>query len=255
MQKYTKNIDSIKNYDESFYARQQDGSRDSAAKIIGHLTRFYQPKTIIDLGCGRGSWLRAFEGVGITKRIGVDGPWNSQSDMLDQRIQFFQSDLAHPKNITVEGRFDLAMSLEVAEHLPPESSASFVKALVRYSDVVLFSAAYEHQGGNAHINERKHSYWAELFDREGYVPFDLFRPVFWGDPDVRFWYQQNCFLYVDKNSELILDLAKNGVTPMENIEFMNCINPRLFARYTKPPYLKRGVLKVKAKLRKIIEGK
>lgn len=241
-------------YDESFYLRQQEGSEKLAVKITEHLTKFYKPKTIIDIGCGRGSWLSAFADENITKRIGVDGPWNSQNDMLDQRIQFFPSDLAHPENITVEGRFDLAMSLEVAEHLPPESSNAFVKALVKYSDVILFSAAYEHQGGNAHINERKHSFWAELFAHEGYVPFDLFRPVFWGDPDVRFWYQQNCFLYVEKNSKLISDLEKRNVTPLKNLQFMNCINPRLYARYTKPPFIERGMLKLKAKVRNMIKG-
>lgn len=109
------------NYDDSFYLRQQEGSENSAAKIVEHLISYYKPKTLIDIGCGRGSWLKAFGDTDVTKLVGVDGPWDTQSDMLDQRIQLFQSDLTQPESIQVEGRFDLAMSLEVAEHLPPIS--------------------------------------------------------------------------------------------------------------------------------------
>ncbi len=234
-------------YDDSYYLRRQEKSLTSAAKIVEHLSKYHSPKTVIDIGCGRGSWLKAFDDSEVTKKVGVDGPWNTQTDMLDSQIQFFQSDLANPESIQIEGRFELAISLEVAEHLPPDSSEPLVKALVKYSDVVLFSAAYEHQPGRGHVNTRQHSYWAELFAQEDYVVFDLFRPVFWGDSEVQYFYQQNCFLYVRKNSDIIKNFAERNIFPMANIEFMNCVHPKLFTRVIEPPYLRQRWKKLKAK--------
>lgn len=48
------------------------------------------------------------------------------------------------------------------------------------SDVIMFSAAYTKQGGNNHINEQPHTYWAKKFISHDFVPYDIFRPVFWG---------------------------------------------------------------------------
>jgi hypothetical protein len=49
--------------------------------------------------------------------------------------------------------------------------------------------SYTKQGGINHINEQPHTYWAQLFAEHGFVPFDLFRPVFWGNENVCFWYR------------------------------------------------------------------
>jgi len=92
------------------------------------------------------------------------------------------------------------MSLEVAEHLEPATAPQFVNSLATASDVVLFSAAYTQQGGTNHINEQPHSYWAGLFAGHAFAPFDLFRPVFWGNDEICFWYRQNVFLYVKRES-------------------------------------------------------
>ncbi|MCF2871443.1 class I SAM-dependent methyltransferase [Octadecabacter sp. G9-8] len=238
-------IDPHKSYDDEFYDRQMSGSYDSAARISEHLAQYYRPKTVVDIGCGRGTWLKAFRDTGAEITVGFDGPWNSQSDMIDPNVKYHQADLNKPLTLQHKQFFDLAISLEVAEHLLPACSSDFIAKLTQFSDVVLFSAAYLGQDGRDHINEREHSFWAELFIERGYVPYDLFRPVFWGDSDVRFWYQQNCFLYVKSGSDLCRVLAENGVYPIKNLSFMNCVHPRLFKRYTKPRGLKRIFWKIR----------
>ena len=63
-----------------------------------------------------------------------------------------QRDLAQP--LQIDRRFDLALSLEVAEHLPPECGSEFVQTLTDLSSVILFSAAIPFQGGTDHLNEQ-----------------------------------------------------------------------------------------------------
>lgn len=160
--------------------------------------------------------------------MGFDGDWNKQSLMIDSAIEFRSIDLNRP--FTVPQKTDLAMSLEVAEHLDPTTASHFVKSLADASDVVLFSAAYSKQGGTNHINEQPHTYWARLFAANGFAPYDLFRPAFWGNDDVCFWYRQNAFLYVRSGSKDAQGMAAHGLRAMADTSFMDCIHPQLFER-------------------------
>lgn len=86
--------------------------------------------------------------------------------------------------IVVEGgeRFDLAMSVEVAEHLHEASAKGFVASLTRLSDVVLFGSAFSSQGGTNHVNEQPHIYWAKLFETHDYAPYVFLAPHFGAIP-------------------------------------------------------------------------
>lgn len=213
-------------YDQSFYDSQKYGSFRSAELCLGHLWTFFTPASIVDMGCGAGGWLKAAGDLGANQLVGFDGYWNSQANMMDQKIKFTAIDLN--ESLGASERFDLAISLEVAEHLKPESSEGFVKSLTLLSDVVLFSAAYIGQGGTNHINERLHSDWATFFDKFDYAVFDLFRPVFWGNPEVDTCYAQNAFLYVKRDHALYAKLTGNGVMELSNLAFLNCVHPVLY---------------------------
>lgn len=217
-------------YDEDFYSWQIDGSYKSASLYSSHLNSIFAPKSIIDVGCGRGAWLKAFEDIGAQTLVGLDGRWNSQDKMLSQTINFQPTDLEvdFPKTL---GRFDLAMSLEVAEHLRPQFSVSLIKNITSLSDVVIFGAAYLHQGGVDHINERKHSDWAEIFSHFNFSAYDFFRPEFWGDKSVDYWYQQNTFLYIKDDSLASKLFLEAGYLPIKNLNFMNSIHPSLYERH------------------------
>ena len=111
------------------------------------------------------------------------------------------------QDIGVSRRFDLAMSVEVAEHLPAARAASFVGTLARLADVVLFSAAVPGQSGTFHINEQWPTYWISLFAENGFNPIDVIRPAVWTDERVGFWYAQNVFLYANANGLEIAPVA------------------------------------------------
>jgi len=223
----------MKYYNNEFYSEQINGSRESAKVYFEILSQYLKVDSIIDIGCGRGPWLSAAKEFVLNqngKLIGIDGPWNSQYDMIDNSISYIGSDLNKPLNTQGLGRFDLCMSIEVAEHLHPNRSSELVNELCTLSDVVMFSAAYLSQGGTHHINERKHSYWAERFLENNYVVYDIFRHEVWGNSDVELWHQQNIFLYVKKYTEFERKMQDIGVKKISNLEWLNAVHPELYAK-------------------------
>jgi hypothetical protein len=122
----------------------------------------------------------------------------------------------------VPERFDLAISVEVAEHLPPSHSGRFVKELVALAPVVLFSAAIPLQGGVDHQNERWQSYWQGLFEREGYRALDVIRPRVWDDPEVTPFYAQNALLYASPDTQFRSEPTPPTGWPLD------LVNPRFF---------------------------
>ncbi len=172
--------------------------------------------------------------------MGFDGLWNTQANMADESIAFYPVDLNGPIEAPKGEKFDLSMSLEVAEHLAPSSSETFVSSLTDLADVVLFGAAFSNQGGENYLNERPHTFWASIFLFRNYVPFDMFRPVFWGDDEIEFWYQQNTFFYVRQGSDAFERITGNGILPMKNISFMNCVHPYLYGKYIGNPGFRKS---------------
>lgn len=214
-------------YSESFYSNQAPASYRSAVIYAHHLWQFAQPRSIVDVGCGKGTWLKAFMELGATQLTGLDGPWNSQEAMVESAITFIPVDLNH--GIHDSERYDLAISLEVAEHLSLDAADTFVQSLTNLSDTILFGAAYPGQGGTLHVNEQPASWWAGKFLQKGYIAIDLFRPAMWGNEDVEFWYRQNTFLYIRQGSDALTSIQQKGVSPIPDNAFMDCVHPELHA--------------------------
>lgn len=98
--------------------------------------------------------------------FGIEGPYIKGVPMAIPEDKILLQDLKEP--ITLDRRFDLAMSVEVAEHIPAEYADTLIRSLTSLSDVIVFSAALTGQGGIYHVNEQMPEYWAELFARYGY---------------------------------------------------------------------------------------
>jgi SAM-dependent methyltransferase len=154
-----------------------------------------QPRSVIDVGCGRGTWLSVFKELGIEDFLGIDGDW-VDTDALDIPQQRFRSsDLAEPMRL--DRMFDLVVSVEVAEHLPRECAGVFVQSLTRLGPAVLFSAGIPYQGGTDHVNEQWPDYWAMLFRENAYEAIDCLRGKIWNNDRVKVWYAQNLMLFAD----------------------------------------------------------
>jgi len=182
-------------YDREFFDFLDAGSLASARVVLPTLFDFYRPQSVVDIGCGEGAWLRVAEDNGVADILGIDGTYVDCARLLIQQHQFQACDLK--ARIQLPRRFDLAISLEVAEHLPNDRSTSFVADLCQLSDVVLFSAAMPYQGGTDHVNEQWLEFWAILFRKNNYVAYDLLREKVWNHKEVEFWYQQNLIVFVN----------------------------------------------------------
>lgn len=186
-------------YNKEWFTGQQKGAHSSAKIIVPIVIDLVFPNSVIDVGSGVGAWLACFQKNGVNDILGIDGNWVHESQLLISR-QFFQKrDIAKP--FTIGRTFDLAVCLEVGEHLPEESAKDLVKTLVTAAPVVLFSAAIPKQGGTDHINEQWPDYWANLFKTCNYVSIDAIRRRVWTNPNVEYWYAQNTIIYV-KESEM-----------------------------------------------------
>jgi SAM-dependent methyltransferase len=181
-------------YSEEFFIHQAPGSSRSAQAIVPALVELVRPRSVVDVGCGVGTWLECFAQHGVTDVFGVDGDHVRRSQLRIAEREFEGIDLAKP--FRMRRRFDLVLCLEVAEHLPPQSAPDIVESLVRLGDVIAFSAAIPHQGGILHLNEQWPAYWSELFARLGFASIDCLRDRFWDDPRVDTWYAQNLIFYV-----------------------------------------------------------
>ena len=53
--------DLASHYGSDFYRDQMDASLKSALKYADLLCPLYNPITVVDVGCGRGTWLKAFK--------------------------------------------------------------------------------------------------------------------------------------------------------------------------------------------------
>jgi hypothetical protein len=184
-------------YDQTFFDQINEGSIRSARIILKEFFDGlgYIPNSIVDIGCGEGAWLYVAEQMGVSDIFGYDGSYIDPDRSLIRSDQFLPADLSKLGWPHTEEKFDIAISLEVAEHLPESSADHFVEMLCEFSDIILFSAAIPGQGGVGHINEQWPSYWVKKFWKSGYSGTDLLRWIIWDNPDVENWYKQNIIVF------------------------------------------------------------
>lgn len=187
-------------YTHGFYDDQAMASHRSAERVLQHmLSLFPSIQSVIDVGCGTGSWLSAAKNIGIDKIYGMEGSLAAKDMLMIPDDNWHAVDVTKPFNCGQ--RFDLAMSLEVAEHLPFEKHGVFIENIIQHSDLVLFSAAIPYQGGTGHQTENWPSYWAQLFSSKGFRCYDLLRHRIWNQRGINFWYKQNLLVFIREGAE------------------------------------------------------
>jgi len=204
-----------KKYTTAFYKELENNSYKSAKAILPFVYEQVKPKSVIDIGCGTGEWLKVWsEDFGITDFRGVEGPYVKNEFIKISADKLILHDLK--TTYTETRKYDLAMSLEVGEHLPTAVSESYVKSLTLLSDVVLFSAALPGQEGTYHINEQYPEFWAALFLKFDFLPVDFLRSLVWNLPGVEYWYKQNLLMFIHKtklSTFPLLDQNSKTVNP------------------------------------------
>ncbi|WP_421877817.1 methyltransferase domain-containing protein [Marinoscillum sp.] len=208
-----------RHYDKTFFNDQTTGSLGSAREVLPFVFNLIKPESVIDFGCGRGTWLKAALDIGVKEAVGIEGYWVKKEDLFDPRIELINTNLED--EIKLGRKFDLAISLEVGEHLSYKRADSFIGDITEAADIVLFSAALPGQGGENHINEQPASFWVDKFKQRGFSYIDCIRSRFWANEKVGPAYRQNSFLFV--KNEISMDIPKEYVLPASMIDIVHPI--------------------------------
>lgn len=211
------------NYTTDFYADYVDESSSSAIVIRDALLKYIpKPQSVIDVGCGIGTWLKAWQDIG-SEIQGIDGSYVDHSQLLINPDYFKEMDLTQP--IAIDRKYDLAETLEVAEHLPENKADDYVAFLCSLSSMILFGAAIPYQGGTDHINEQWPEYWAEKFEKNGFICVDVIRDEAWTNDKCAYYYAQNTFLYIKKDN-LNKYPALKEISERTNIKKLGRVHPK-----------------------------
>ena len=187
-----------------------------AEHIVPFIIKLFHPSSVLDVGCGLGNFLKVFIDSGINDVTGIEGSWLDYSKIVVDKKFIQIKDLESPFDL--HRKFDIAVCLEVAEHLSEDAAERFIETLTGHSDVIVFSAAIPEQGGQNHINEQWIEYWETLFNKQDYKLYDIIRPFIWNINDIYWWYRQNIVVCIKSSKEVSFK------TPPVN----NYIHPELY---------------------------
>jgi|SRR5688572_16543738 len=186
-------------YSPEFYNYISTGSRRSAQALIPLMRSVLPINSLLDIGAGQGAWAAEWRDAGVPDVLAVDGAYVNQDALLIPQASFVAHDLSRPLDLS--RRFDLVQSLEVAEHIDAKDADTFVDTLAAHGDVIMFSAAVPHQGGEHHVNEQLPEYWRRKFAARGYDAFDWLRPKLRANDRVMPWYRYNTILYANAEGQ------------------------------------------------------
>ena len=214
-------------YGRDYYTVKQGGWSASAAAIVPAVLRWFPARSVVDVGCGIGTLLATFARYGVADVLGLDGDHVPRDLLHIDPSQFRAADFHTLRDLG--GSFDIACSLEYAEHLPPACADRFVALLAGAAPVVLFSAAVPGQGGLGHVNEQRQSWWAARFAAHGMVPVDCIRPAILNAPDAEWYYAQNTLIYCRP------DHVPAGLSPVSNPLYLDLLDDRVFGPLIRAP--------------------
>lgn len=209
-------------YDNKFYDSQKSLSLSSAEVVVPLVCSMLRPSSVVDFGCGVGTWLKVFIEQGVEDAQGLELSDLSDDHYLIPREKVLTGVNFGSKSLEISGTTDLAVCLEVGEHIDAKYSSILVENLTKTSDLVLFSAAIPGQTGVQHVNEQPLSYWRDLFAERGYQEIDCIRPHIQNTSGVAWWYRQNIVIFasmtsIERSTEL-RELANRYATPSKEQE-------------------------------------
>lgn len=200
-------------FDEATYELLREGCRRSAAAVVPIVYELLTPRSVIDVGGGEGWWARAFIDAGTSQALVLDeslGEVDTEEAIGNGVLSRRHFDLEGDESLAAVRTYDLAVCLEVAEHLAETHAPRVIAGLCMLAPVVLFSAVVPGQGGHGHVNEQWPSYWESKFRDCGYAVSDALRWVIWNDERIEPWYRQNLLLCA--SSTCLAEIVR-GITP------------------------------------------
>ena len=151
----------------------------------------------LDVGCGTGALLEALKKRGCAQVFGLEYSDAALTYCRERGLEVRQFDLERDQ-FCDDRTFDVAISMEVAEHLPARMADTYIELINQLSDRIVFTAATPGQGGDDHVNEQPHSYWIAKFNARGFA-YDAERSARWQaewyERDIAECYAKNVMLF------------------------------------------------------------
>lgn len=220
-------------YTNEFYDNMFDSNNAVAIKFMPYIIEKLNPRSIVDVGGGQGIFLAVAKKYGIDDILCIDGSYVDTEKLLIDKKEFLQFDLT--TKCRLERKFDMALSLEVAEHIAPQYVDVFIDNLVNLSDVIVFSAAIPKQGGTGHVNEQWMSYWIKKFSDKGYKVSNCLRNFFWKEKNIKPIRRQNILLFIrNEKAEKLTDRFKKDAG-----DIFDLVHPEVYME--KISYLEKRV--------------
>lgn len=200
--------------------------------IADAIIKKYTPSSIIEFGCGNGELSKAL----AKKKINITAldAYSDPDFASYNNIHFYKMDLNDPHTVksffqSLNQKFDVAICLEVAEHLSPEVSSALIEVLTSVAGTVVFSAAVPQQNGEGHINCRNRTFWHALFGKNNFQLRDTIRSEIRENPLVGKWYALNIVDYVKSDQvpsveefqKLVYNLLEAESEASSNFYFAN----------------------------------
>jgi len=156
------------NYDNKYYKKKYIKYRSWEKDIGRNIVSMFQPKSILDLGCGIGSYLEgALEG-GCKDLYGIELNYDKAKKYITKNISFYIKSGDITKELNLKKKFDCVLSIEVAEHVEMSQVSFFINNIIRYAEkYILFTAAPPGQPGRGHINLKKKNFWIKYIEDKG----------------------------------------------------------------------------------------
>lgn len=184
-------------YDAEYYGRHIEPSAAAASEVMApSIIADLAPRTLVDVGCGSGALLESIRKRGCAV-FGLEYAEGGLAFCRKRNLDVQKFDLEHD-TFPPDRTFDVAVSMEVAEHLPERCADRFTDLLVLLSSVVVFTAAHPGQGGTDHVNEQPASYWIQKFSSRGFE-FDEAHSAAWREQwkraGIAKWYWMNIMIF------------------------------------------------------------
>ncbi len=172
-------LDVSKTYDAYYYAHgcgpgpyeRNAGWLNFFGSIADRIVSDLQPRSVLDAGCGLGMLVECLRQRGVDA-YGVDvSEYAIQNVYPEIRPYCWVGSITEP----LPRRYDLIVSIEVLEHLPPREAERAVENFCQHADDILFSSTPLDYKEATHFNVQPPEYWVELFARHGFyhdVTFD-----------------------------------------------------------------------------------
>lgn len=149
--------------------------------------------SVVDLGCGTGSYAIKFKQEGLSCDC-YDGNPNTK-ELSNYVCEVL--DLAQDSSLNKT--YDCVLSLEVGEHIPKEFESVFLTNLAKHSNkLLILSWAVVGQGGRGHVNERNNDYIEQQISKLGFKRnFDKEKVL--RDQSTLRWFKNTIMVYEKEN--------------------------------------------------------